>query len=259
MNLTTTADQTPLHMAICEQRYNAAAKLIQYGAKVNVQDDKGTTPLYSAIVVNDCRMVKLLLDNGARLLPSQYMLCFTIRNRMTIMTRLLIDAGASVNGRDPIGWTPLLLAINACDVDSMEYLIAHGAKINNNDYVLKELHIAVQQSYSIEIFKQMFKILSLNGVEIDSLNRWGETPLCLAMLREKYDVARFLIMEGADVNAGSAIKAKDCKLLMRDCRNIGIIELFCKYYYVLREERGEREKKVVAKYVLVDKNPVSIH
>lgn len=215
-------------MAIAFQKYDAAVKLIQCNAKVNVQDEKGLSPLYTAIVVNDCRMVKMLLKNGARLLPGQYLLSFTIRNRMIPMTRLLIEAGENVNCRDPIGWTPLLLAISKRDVETIEYLIAHGAKINENDYVLKELHIAIQQSNSMDTFKKLFAILTCNGVEIDSLNKWGETPLCLAMLMEKYQMAEYLIKEGADVNAGSLIKAKDCMLLVRECNNISLIKLFGK-------------------------------
>lgn len=216
-------------MAVAFQKYDAAIKLIQCGAKVNVQDEKCLTPLYTAIVLNDCRMVRMLLRNGARLLPSQYLLSFTIRNRMMEMTKLLVEAGENVNGRDPIGWTPLLLAINKRDVETMEYLIANGSKLNENDYVLKELHIAVQQSNSIDIFAKLFTILRRHGVEMDSLNKWGETPVCLAMLMEKYQIVEFLIKEGSNVNAGSLIKAKDCMLLVRECNNINLIRLFGKY------------------------------
>lgn len=211
------------------EKYDAAVKLIQCGAMVNVQNEEGVTPLFTAIAVDDCRMAKMLLKNGARLLPNQHLLSFTIRNCMKDMTHLLVEAGENVNGRDPIGWTPLLLAIYKRDIITLEYLIAHGAKINENAYVLKELHVAVQQSESTDAFKRIFRILMRHGVEIDSLNKWGETPLCLAMLMEKYQMAEFLIHEGANVNAGDFIKARDCMLLVRECNNINLIKLFGKY------------------------------
>lgn len=249
INITTARGQTALHLAAVYEKYESAVKLIECGAKVNVQDEEGVTPLFTAIVVNDCRMAKMLLKNGARLLPSQHLLSFTIRNQMKDMTRLLILAGENVNGRDPIGWTPLLLAIHKRDITTLEYLIAHGARINENAYVLKELHVAVQQSESIDAFKKIFRILTRHGVEIDSLNKWGETPLCLAMLMEKYRIAEYLIhegkkeirllqffscrnfnyyliLEGANVNAGNFIKARDCMLLVRECNNINLIKLF---------------------------------
>lgn len=228
VNITTTCGQTALHLATVYEKYDAAVTLIQCGAKVNVQDEEGVTPLFTAIVINDCRMATMLLQNGARLLPSQHLLSFTIRNQMREMTQLLVEAGENVNGRDPIGWTPLLLAIHKRDITTMEYLIAHGARINENAYVLKELHVAVQQSDSAAAFKRIFHILMGHGVEIDSLNKWGETPLCLAMLMEKYQIAEYLIHEGANVNAGSLIKARDCMLLVRECNNINLIKLFGK-------------------------------
>lgn len=161
-------------------------------------------------------------------MPSQYLLNYTIRHKMTAMTKLLIKAGENVNGRDYLGWTPLLLSINQCDIRMLEYLLAHGAKINRNDYVLKELHVAVQQSTSIDEFRQLFGILSWHGVDLDSLNKWGETPLCLAMLMEKFQIAEHLIKEGASVNGGCTIKVNDCMLLVRECKNVNLIRLFGK-------------------------------
>lgn len=229
INITTLAEQTALHLAITSQNYDAAVKLIQCGANINLEDEKGLTPLYTAIVLNDYRLASMLLSNGARLLPSQYLLNYTIRNRMTAMTQLLIEAGENVNERDYIGWTPVLLAINQKDIETIEYLLANGAKVNRTEYVLKELHIAVQQCNSIIEFRKLFSILIRHGVNIDSMNKWGETPLCLAMLMEKYQFAEFLIKEGANVNGGCSLKVKDCMLLVRDCNNINLIKIFGKF------------------------------
>lgn len=216
-------------MAIGFKQYDAALRLIHCGAKINIEDEKGLTPLYTAIVLDDYRMAEMLLMHGARLLPSQYLLNYTIRNKMSEMTRLLIRAGENVNGRDYMGWTPILLAINQRDTEMIEFLLENGATMNRNDYVLKELHIAVQQSNSIDEFRQLFTLLVRNGVNIDNLNKWGETPLCLAMLMEKFQIAEHLIKEGANVNGGCTIKAKDCLLLVRECNNINLIKLFGKF------------------------------
>lgn len=222
-------DHTPLHLAITYKKFDAALRLIHCGAKLNLEDEKGLTPLYTAIVVNDYPMAEMLLMHGARLLPCQYLLNYTIRNKMSSMTRLLIRAGENVNGRDYLGWTPILLAINERDTEMIELLIENGARMNGNDYILKELHIAVQQSNSLEEFHSMFTILIRNGVNIDNLNKWGETPLCLAMLMEKFKIAEYLIKEGSNVNGGCTIKAKDCLLLVRDCNNISLTKLFGNY------------------------------
>lgn len=235
INITTLAEQTALHLAITSQNYDAAVKLIQCGAKVNLEDEKGLTPLYTAIVLNDYRLANMLLSNGARLLPSQYLLNYTIRNRMTAMTKLLIESGENVNGRDYIGWTPVLLAINQRDTETIEYLLANGARVNRTDYVLKELHIAVQQCNTMNEFRKLFNILMRHGVNLDSLNKWGETPLCLAMLMEKYKIAEFLIKEGANVNGGCSIKVKDCMLLVRECNNVNLIKVFGEFELISLE------------------------
>lgn len=39
--------------------------LIENGAKINVQDSQGNTPLYHAVMNKNSKMIKLLLDNGA--------------------------------------------------------------------------------------------------------------------------------------------------------------------------------------------------
>ena len=226
--MTSLTDHTPLHLAITFKQFDAAVRLIHCGAKLNLEDEKGLTPLYTSIVVNDVRMTEMLLKHGARLLPSQYLLNYTIRNRMTDMTKLLIRAGENVNGRDYIGWTPILLAINERDTDIIEFLLANGATMNRNDYILRELHIAVQESQSQEEFQRLFNVLHRNGVNIDNLNKWGETPLCLAMLMEKNLLAEFLIREGANVNSGSTIKAKDCLVLARDSKCVNLMRLFGK-------------------------------
>jgi ankyrin repeat protein len=232
ININSLTDHTPLHLAITFKKFDAALRLIHCGAKLNLEDEKGLTPLYTAIVVNDYQMAEMLLMHGARLLPSQYLLNYTIRNKMSAMTRLLIRAGENVNGRDYLGWTPILLAINERDTEMIEFLIENGAKMNGNDYILKELHIAVQQSNSLDEFHKMFTILIRNGVHIDNLNKWGETPLCLAMLMEKFKIAEYLIKEGSNVNGGCTIKAKDCLLLVRDCNNVNLTKLFGKYHTI---------------------------
>lgn len=228
INITTLTEQTPLHLAITSQQFDASKKLIECGAKVNLEDEKGLTSLYIAIMLNNYELADLLLKNGARLLPSQYLLSYTIRNRMTAMTRLLIEAGENVNGHDYMGWTPVLLAISQRDIETIEYLLERGAKINCTDYVQKELHIAVQQSLSIDMFRRLLQLLVRHGVNVDSLNKWGETPLCQAMHMEKYKFAELLIKEGANVNEGCSIKVKECMLLVSECGSFNLIRLFGK-------------------------------
>ncbi|XP_033213962.1 fibronectin type 3 and ankyrin repeat domains protein 1-like [Belonocnema kinseyi] len=60
----TSNGETFLHIVARFGSTHVASYLIQLGANVNAQDDKGQTPLYLAIEKSE-EMVKLLLDNGA--------------------------------------------------------------------------------------------------------------------------------------------------------------------------------------------------
>lgn len=59
--------ETPL-LKVAGKKVNdvALAKvLIENGAKINVQDSQGNTPLYHAVMNKNSKMIKLLLENGA--------------------------------------------------------------------------------------------------------------------------------------------------------------------------------------------------
>lgn len=59
--------ETPL-LKVAGKRVNdvvLARILIENGAKINVQDSQGNTPLYHAVMNKNPKMIKLLLENGA--------------------------------------------------------------------------------------------------------------------------------------------------------------------------------------------------
>lgn len=89
---------TPLLVA-SELNFDMVKLLVARGAKVNVYDRDGMTPLMRAIVLRDRRMVKLLLD-----------------------------AGAQVNVADHRGHTALTHAVMRSDADILKLLIARGAE-----------------------------------------------------------------------------------------------------------------------------------
>ena len=89
---------TPL-LAASELNFDIVKLLVARGAKVNVSDRDGMTPLMRAIVLRDLRMVKFLLN-----------------------------AGAQVNVADHRGHTAFTHAILRSDADIAKLLIARGAE-----------------------------------------------------------------------------------------------------------------------------------
>ena len=89
---------TPL-LAASELNFDMVKLLVARGAKVNVYDRDGITPLMRAITLRDLRMV-----------------------------RLLLDAGAQINVTDHRGHTALTHAVMRSDAGILKLLIARGAE-----------------------------------------------------------------------------------------------------------------------------------
>ena len=99
---------------------------------VNAFSGDGFFPLALAAFFGFPETVRLLLARGAD--ASQ-----VARNPMKIQAlhsavtgsfdsvKLLVDAGAPVNGKQDKGWTPLHEAVNRNDLEMTRYLLAHGA------------------------------------------------------------------------------------------------------------------------------------
>jgi len=104
---------TPL-LAASELNFDIVKLLVARGAKVNVSDRDGITPLMRAIVLRDLRMVRLLLDAGAQVnvVDQRGHSAFThaiLRSDADIL-KLLIARGAETDVVTAIGTTPWSIA-----------------------------------------------------------------------------------------------------------------------------------------------------
>jgi uncharacterized protein len=111
---------------------------------------------------------------------------------------LLLKHGAVVDARDVNGDTPLHLAMLRGYTDMMKLLLSYGADVNcrNNKEVTPLMMIA---NASIESIKLLLEYdADINFRNPDD----GRTPLLVAALFNKVDVATLLLDAGADVTAG---------------------------------------------------------
>jgi len=102
------------------------------GALVNAYSSDGFFPLGLAAFFGHPDTVQLLLTRGADVAQ-------VARNPMRVQAlhsavtgsfdsvRLLVAAGAPVNAKQHLGWTPLHEAVNRNDLEMTRYLLAHGA------------------------------------------------------------------------------------------------------------------------------------
>ena len=127
--------QTALHSAVTAGNLNAAKLLLECGAKVNVTDDRGNTPLHLALSAKKFEFVDLFLQkpdinvnnlnedcNSLFHLLAQIPLphdCVRLqfKSKIAEIARELLAKGALVNVRNRADQTALHLARNACTAE----------------------------------------------------------------------------------------------------------------------------------------------
>ena len=111
----------------------------------------------------------------------------------------LLEQGQDVNCADFFGYSPLMAAVNRGCTSVVYYLIKDGgANVNQRNKEangLTALHFACERG-QLEIAKALLE----HGALKDGKDYIGQTPLVVAAEWMKYDVARFLITVGADLD-----------------------------------------------------------
>jgi ankyrin repeat protein/serine/threonine protein kinase len=166
--------------------------LLEYGANPNLKDVSGQTPLHLAIVDDKIEIVKLLLEylvdyNLKDNLGNNPLTLAIKKNRIEIV-ELLLQYGADVNLKDDEGRSPLYLAIMDNNIKMVELLLRYGANPNLKDDLGDTLlHIAVQEN-NLEIIKLLIRY----GADNNLKNIFGITPLGLASKKGYKKIAWFL-------------------------------------------------------------------
>ena len=111
-----------------------AREILASGADPNQRGENGNTPLHFATWEGHLDVVKVLLENGARVNvtnrdgPHTPLHVAATFGREAI-ARSLLDAGADVNARDGNGLTPLHFAAGKGHADVARLLVEHGADL----------------------------------------------------------------------------------------------------------------------------------
>lgn len=156
---------TALRLAVEKNRVKIARALIDNGANINVQDEKGITPLIIAAIKN---------------YPS--------------MVRMLLISNANERIKDKNGDTALIHSIRSNYMECFTILSNTYPEIDEQKARGKALFIAVKLGRI-----EMAKILIERHADLE-YHFYGETALTVASARGYFDVVKLLIEKGADVN-----------------------------------------------------------
>lgn len=166
------------------------------------QDEDLVVKFVAAIENGDADVVRELLESGADANMStgdqEYTLLMKAAwNRQEEIARLLLDAGAKVNAADSNGQTALMLAATQGSLPLVEMFIDAGADLEpRNAYSFDAFTIGVSGGH-IDIARRMLKAKA----DIESSTH-GLTPLMFAVSITNEEMMRFLVDNGANVNAG---------------------------------------------------------
>ena len=215
--------ETPLHLVSrgqfdCQGVY-IVQLLLDRGASVNAQDKDQITPLHLASYHGKLDIVRTLLSHGASVSTKgelgQTALHLVLdgnrcgRDTLGIV-RLLLENGADVKAQDSNNETPLHLALASATSNYEKLaigrvLLIHGANANAaNIHGQTPLHMlslrpCVEREFClVGIF---LRILVDWGVDIEARDRVNETPLHTAYRNNMLDVAKSLVMRGANKDA----------------------------------------------------------
>jgi ankyrin repeat protein/serine/threonine protein kinase len=118
------------------------------------------------------------------------------RGRLAMVRKLLRD-GAGVNTKGMIGLTPLFMASFFGHVDVVRLLLGAGARLDEVETNMSPLLAASMRGYT----KVVRLLLDVHGVDVDSADDAGWTPLYAASECGSAEVVELLLRSGASVNA----------------------------------------------------------
>ncbi len=179
--------QTPLHQAVSGGKPLDVELQISRGAAMDRKDKRGYTPLHWAVLLGKKEIVELLIKNGAGIDSGNQNgwtpLHDAVYGKHKEIARLLIEKGANVYAENHDGRMP-------------PDLVVPGKSQEWRD-LLEPLHAAAQRGE----LERLQSLLMKYPAAIDVKDEMGWTPLHAGVQNGHADIVRFLIAQGADVNA----------------------------------------------------------
>jgi ankyrin repeat protein len=126
-------------------------------------------------------------------------LCWALRRGYGAIAHTLIEQGA-LNVADAGGVTPLMLAAEIGDLQSIRLLVERGAELNQQSRSgTHALLLATSAGHT-----EAVKFMLANGAEVDLKNQIGDTALIASIKQDHMPVAKLLLEGGASTRARNA-------------------------------------------------------
>ncbi len=214
-----------LHQLIIQGDEKETKRLLKLGYDTESKDEQGKTPFHYALLKNDTKMIKILLEYGADFnytekeynykTPLEYAqnkgykqavkliqerqnlireIVYAVKNiKYLKKLELFLELGVSPNSKNLFGEPLLMIAAQKGNIPAMRLLIGYGANVNaKSRWEEIPLHFAHNS--------EVVSLLIENGADIENGGTYGNTILHNATLSGKKDIVRLLIERGVNLN-----------------------------------------------------------
>jgi ankyrin repeat protein len=218
----------PLSEIISQDNYTVMGLLLKNRASVNPHDTNGDTPLHEAVRRGKFRAVAMLLEHGAdprrRNTHGRVPLHMISKseNASEIAT-ILLEHGGEPNAMDDLGWTPLHYAMSCDSRGLVAQLLKRGADPRARDiYGRTPLHMLAGEASDSDIADILLK----SGAELNAADNEGHTPLHEAVVLRDMNLARRLLLRGADpsIQDADGQTARDLAKTAKDVMMVKVLD-----------------------------------
>ncbi len=211
---------TPLLWATYKVDHELVRALLKAGAKANVTNRYGSAPLTEAVKLADVELVRMLLeakaDPNSPNQDGQTALMLASSLGSLEIARLLVEHGADVNAVETFrGQTALMWAAATNHPDIVDLLLAHKAidvRAKYDDWprqMTSEPRAQFRQTGGLTALLyatrsgcyRCVESIVKAGADINQPNPDGITPLINALDTRSFDIAMFLLDQGANASA----------------------------------------------------------
>ena len=167
--------------------------LLEHNADVNIQDNRGYTPLHWCTIKGNENLCRLLLEHNADVNiqdnDGYTPLNWCAREGKGYLCRLLLEHNADVNIQDNRGYTPLHWCTMKGNENLCRLLLEHNADVN----------IRCSRGYA-PLYENLCKLLLEHNADVNIQDAYGSTPLHLCAGVGNENLCRLLLEHKADLN-----------------------------------------------------------